>query len=281
MMASSQHRVQEYEEYLSRTKRFSLRELLAMKGDFQRPLSRTAVRKIVNEWNIDLWDMPVVGQLQDGTFVLNEGQHRVHAAVTVLGIDTEVECRVVPTDMPGRLFSELNTAKRRVKALDILLADATDENSDAAAILELIRERGFDVSRGVSSRIIGSARMLRDLYRIDSRALSEALIIIDGVMKLRNDEAGWTHGNVIATMHIISRVCTYNRAEMIKRLAQGNAKLAVPYAYTDVARNIDSVLAIYNRGRHDKNRIDALTAFQKHRDLMTQSRFGSTPSTAS
>jgi hypothetical protein len=275
MTTSNQQAAQdEYARYRERIQEFTVSELLAMKAKFQRQLNFVAVRKIVREWNIDLWEMPVVGELPDGTHVLSEGQHRSHAAARVLGLDAKIQCRVVYTTQPGKLFSDLNTAKRRVGAIDIFLADASDGDSDAAVVQALARSHGFEVAKsGKGSRNIQGAGTMMNLYRIDGVTLGTVLSIIDGVMKLRDEESGWVRGNVLTSVHVFVRVTqSYKQQDLVSRLARGNSQLAAPYPASDVLRNLQVITDIYNRGRREENRVDISESWWRYQQLVSHSK---------
>ena len=275
MAESTSQRVarEEYEQYQERRAKFTVRQLLDMRSNFQRPKSQAQVRKIIREWDINLWEMPVVGQLPDGSYVLNEGQHRTYAAQVVLGDDAEIECRLVATDHPGKLFVELGQSKRRIQALDIFRAQAADGNTDAAKALALVRSFGFDVDRGNHAFNIKSAGMLIQLYRSNEAVLGQVLSILGEVIRLRNNEPGWVKGNVLATLHVALRFAKMDHRELAKRLARGNPSVAVPHGTNDLTRNVLSVVQLYNYGRREENRIDLLDIQKKMQESQQRTAF--------
>jgi hypothetical protein len=258
---------QEYEKYLMRTAKFTVRELLDMAehSTFQRPLSRLYVRDIVRRWDINLWEMPVVGQLPDGTHVLNEGQHRVNAAAIVFGEDAEIECRVIETSNPGHLFAELNTAKKHVQALDIFLAESDNPDSLPAKVTQLAKSHGFEIDRGQAAYAIKSVASFVKAYEADADALAKTLQIIHEVIRARDNERGWTRGNVIATIFTFIRLVKCDHKDLAKRLARGNSSVAVPHGMNELTENLISVGKIYNKGRTADKRVDILEAIQKER----------------
>src|SRR5277367_6682938 len=108
------------------TWQFKASDLMLMTADFQRPLDKARVAKIVRQWDIRLFEQPTVFILPDDTCVLGEGQHRTAAFVDKLGGDVYITCRVVPTDRPGALFVAISGSKRRVEQIHVFRALVAD-----------------------------------------------------------------------------------------------------------------------------------------------------------
>lgn len=248
----------DYEKFMTQTINLSISTLRTMRASFQRPLSRQAVSKIVANWNPTLWEMPVVCRVDDGSLVLVEGQHRIEAAAQVLGDSYDVECRLASGINPAELFIAINESKRRIQPIEKFTALVEAKDSDAVSILNIAQFHGFDVRKSNTAWSINAADVMFRAYRGDYRALTLALEAIAGVIKKRNDDRGWSRGNVILAVWYFIRVAAgASIPNFIESVSRVPAIIAVPYHTNEFRRNVDELISLYNKNRHQKNRVEA------------------------
>ena len=247
-----------YEKYMTRTARFTAGALRDMRAGFQRPLNATRVSKIVNRWDPNLWEMPVVCLRDDGSYVLVEGQHRVHAAAQVLGDSYEVECRVATNVDPALLFIALSEAKRPIQPIEKLTAMIEAEDPDALGLQRLAQFHGFEVRKGNAPMTLSAANIMLRAYRTDHIALNDAFEALAGVIKRRNNEHGWSRGSVVYAFWFFMRVTTnYDVARFVDSVSRVSSIIAVPYHTNEFRRNVIELVTLYNKGRHRKNHVEA------------------------
>ena len=247
-----------YEQYMTRTARFTVGTLRDMHAGFQRPLSMVRVSKIVNRWDPNLWEMPVVCLCDDGSYVLVEGQHRIHAAAEVLGDSYEVECRVATGVDPALLFIALSEAKRPIQPIEKLTAMIEAEDSDAIGLQRLAQFHGFEVKKGNAPTTLSAANIMLRAYRTDRVALNDAFEALAGIIKRRNNEHGWSRGSVVYAFWYFMRVATnYDVTKFVDSISRVSPVIAVPYHTNEFRRNVIELVTLYNKGRHRKNHIEA------------------------
>jgi hypothetical protein len=239
------------------TWQFTASALMHMKADFQRPLDMKRVLRIVKQWDIRLFEQPTVFILPDDTCVLGEGQHRVAAFAEKVGDNGLITCRVVPTDRPGALFVAISGSKRRVEQIHVFKALVADGEPAAVGARNLAETHGFAISNAGNSNSIGASKTMLDLYDADHKSLDTALAVIAAVMAERGDEdRGWLKSNVLKTVWYVIRNFDVDRKSLIRRMAKKSADTLVPYAVNDLRRNSEELIAAYNRGRREENRLD-------------------------
>lgn len=245
-----------FTSHLSKTQRFKLGGLLELRAEFQRPLDGGRVSKIVREWDPDVWDMPVVNVHPDTMEItLVEGMHRVAAAVRVLGPDAMVECRITNVREPALLFVAINTAKRRVSALDVFRALVDAGDVTAMSITALAAKYNFKIAHGSEARTIGAARVLQSLYEMDELALSKALETASALITRHNNERGWVNAGMLNALTWFYRLTDVQPKELIPRLDKYSPYAVVTHAVYDMLNVVD-IAAIHNKGRHERNHVD-------------------------
>jgi hypothetical protein len=238
------------------TWQFKASDLMLMKAEFQRPVDRGRVAKIVRQWDIRLFEQPTVFILPDDTCVLGEGQHRVAAFVEKMGGDIFVTCRVITTDRPGMMFVTMSGSKRRVEQIHVFKALVADGEPNAVGAKNTAEKHGFTISNAGSTHSIAAAKTLVDLYAMDRKALDAALFVIAIVMTKRGDEdRGWLKSSVIKTVWHVVRNFDVDLRSLANKMAKKSADTLVPYSVNDLRRNAEELIGAYNSGRRDHNRL--------------------------
>jgi hypothetical protein len=249
----------QYEEYMADRQMFTAGELVVMTADYQRPLMRSRVLKIANNWDINLWDAPVVNiHPLTGKKTLAEGQHRVSAAEIVLGDDAMIECRITRVTDPGRLFAAINTSKLRVSRLEIFRAFVDAGDTDAVGLDRMIRSHGLVPGHGVQPNLVTAIKGAETMYRMDRIALDQAFTVITKIMKKRgNNEYGWTNGNVVNAIWWFIRMTDCDLSSLVDKLARLLPYDAVRYNVNALTANLDHLAEIYNKSRRNEDlRVD-------------------------
>ncbi len=256
---------------MTRTVRFTVGALREMRAGFQRPLSANRVSRIVNRWDPNLWEMPVVCFCDDGSYVLVEGQHRIHAAAEVLGDSYEVECRVAIGVDPATLFVALSEAKRPIQPIEKLTAMIEAEDPDALGLLRLAQFHGFEVKKSSAPTTLSAANIMLRAYRSDHVALNDAFEALAGIIKRRNNEHGWSRGSVVYAFWYFMRVtANYDVTKFVDSVSRVPPVIAVPYHTNEFRRNVIELMAIYNKGRRQKNHVEADWSRVKNEALCTR-----------
>jgi hypothetical protein len=238
------------------TWQFKASDLIEMKADFQRPINRGTVAKIVKEWDIRLFEQPTVFILPDDTCVLGEGQHRVRAFAEKVGPNELVTSRVVPTDRPGALFVAISQSKRRVEQIHVFNAAVADGEPNVVGAKAMAEKYGFNVSNHGGPRGISAVVALLNAHATDPGATDKTLYALSKIITTRGDELGWTKANVIRAMWYTIRNYDVNVDKLVRKVSKRNPDAAVPYTVNDARRNVAEIVALYNSGLREAGRID-------------------------
>lgn len=239
-------------------KMFRISELQRMKPSFQRTLNKTHVNEIVRDWQVHRFDDPVVCVCSDGTHLLDDGQHRVEAAALKLGVDAELLCRVVHTDLPGSEFVALNSARRGVTAYWKHAALLSDGDTTALAIDTLLRKHGFSINHGSGPFYVNAVNTVYNLHERDSASLDRAFSILAEIIKKRDGETGWVKANVIQAVWYVVKNYECTNAQMVRGLAKITPERAAPHNQNDPARNAGDIIVAYNKQLPEHRRISVM-----------------------
>jgi hypothetical protein len=242
--------------FVTQVKQFRLGGLRDLKSPFQRPLDYNRVKRIVDNWDNDLWKMPVVN-VHPATveMTLVDGQHGVNAACLRFGESALVDCRVTHVTHPGKLFIAVNTSSRRVSALDIFraLVDAGDVAATGTAALA--EKHGFQVKHGSEARLINAAKILQLMHDLDSVALGKALETASALVTMHNNERGWANASVLHALTWFYRTTSVAPKDLIPRLDKYSPYSVIRHPVYDMMNVLD-IAGIYNKGRHARNHVN-------------------------
>jgi hypothetical protein len=248
---------QEYLNSLTSGRRmFLVSELKEMKPTFQRTLNRSQVKTIIREWQTWRFDDPVVCVCSDGTMLLDDGQHRIEAAIEKLGPDAEILCRLAYTDLPGEEFVKLNTSRRGVTAYWKYVAQLSDGDDVAVGIVKLAESHGLSINHGSGCYNISAVNTVIALYKRDAMALDRTLNILTQVINIRENEVGWLKANVIQAVWYV--ICNYDCRDitMIRGLAKTTPDRVAPHSANDMSRNAGDVIIAYNKNQRNHLRLN-------------------------
>lgn len=135
--------------------------------DYQRPLDRGAVQRIISDFDADAFGLPFILEDSTGSLWAIDGQTRIAAVVEMYGPETEIECEIVSNMTLARaaqLFRKRNNS-RQVTSLDKFLAGVTAGDPECVAINEVVRSVGLTVARS-GGDAVGVVRVVTALKKV-------------------------------------------------------------------------------------------------------------------
>lgn len=229
-----------------------VRDLLEMKSDFQRPLSKSRVKQLVAEWDDALFEPPTVAETPWGNTCLVEGQHRSHAFAGKYGEDAKVTVRVIKTSVPGSVFIRLSRGKKAIQPAVVFRAQLADRDPVAEGAYMTVLNHGFDIASAQDARVLNGVRALYDLHQANPVALDRALGVVEKIMDIRGGDRseGWQRGNCFSALHyIISKVPEVDDRRLILVLSKITGYKAAPFNANQYRKNAEIILGEYNRNK--------------------------------
>ena len=121
---------------------------LKIDSTYQREASHSRVKKIVDNFNMDLFNSPKVSHRSDGFYYVFDGQHSMLAHQKVFGDDEPINCKVyegLTYNEEIELFVQQNGFSRVVSTKDKLKAEFNDPNSDVRNMINAARIAGVKI----------------------------------------------------------------------------------------------------------------------------------------
>ena len=125
-----------------------LPEKLKTDPTYQRMVSQSRVKKIVDNFNMDLFNPPKVSHRADGYYYIFDGQHSVVSHKTQFGDNTPILCKVyegLTYEEEIELFVQQNGVSQDVSTRDKLKAQYNDPNSDVRKMVEAAKKAGITI----------------------------------------------------------------------------------------------------------------------------------------
>ena len=122
---------------------------------YQKGLKEKFVQRLVDNWNDQLADVPLVS-IRDGAMFVVDGQHRITAASRI-GIES-IPCRIVRNltyEQEASLFIKANTEKKKVAGAELTFAMIESGNAQALAFKKLYETSGYRLSRTKRAKGVG------------------------------------------------------------------------------------------------------------------------------
>jgi len=200
-------------------------QLAALEVDhrYQRDINEKLVKVIVDNFNVLLCQPLYVGQRDDGTYWLIDGQQR-HAALTKLG-KRSWDATIVRTnaEQEALLFVDLNRWRKQVGLIDRFKARLFIREDSATQINEMVTAHGFHISPNPT--VYGFACIARLSNFHDSGILEEVL----DVLKAWEGDEGVTDDLVVGGVGMVIRRALSNREDKehfsLRRLIQVAEKI--------------------------------------------------------
>lgn len=212
--------------------------ILATDG-YQRDLSKAAVAKIADDFDIRLFDPPLVARMPNGEMLVLDGNHRQTGWKNLVGLGTvkdEVVCRVVHVKdkrEAADLFIKVNKRRRNLMPFDFWRAACIRGDKDALDIKAAAIDAGVPIERRKrfksGTSITGVSHLMRiwALTKDDSLLrLTLDILVSAWPESLYGGDKYRTHGFLVEGLaEAIVEVQTspglrWNHKQAIKRLAK-------------------------------------------------------------
>lgn len=140
---------------------------------YQRPLDLARIQKYAETFDPSRLEIIDVAFLDDGTYEVVDGQHRVEL-VKLVGYTEPLLCKItigLSYEQRAQRFVDLNKERKRPSALDVFWA--RHEAGDAAArdIRSIVESEGFRIARSASSTngraVLSAIGVVENAYRRD------------------------------------------------------------------------------------------------------------------
>ena len=144
---------------------------LKVDSTYQRNIDPNWVKKIVDNFNMDLFNAPKVSKRNDGFFYIFDGQNSMVAHKRVFGDDRPINCKVyegLTYSEEVELFVQQNGFSRAVNTNDKLKAKYNDPKSDVRDMVNAARIAGvrIDFVNGDSQNHISASGTAYSIWKI-------------------------------------------------------------------------------------------------------------------
>ena len=175
--------------------------ILQQGAGYQRPIDKDRVDMFVSNFDPAHLMIIDVALLDDGTFEVIDGQHRIEAAKLV-GYNEPLLCHInygLSYEERAKRFVVLNTTPRKPSELDLFWANVEAGSAAECNVLRIVRDSGYDIYR--PSHPGGSPRSALQCVGSLSRAyLGGDEFVLSQTLRCMHD-AGW-HGSDIKSSQV-------------------------------------------------------------------------------
>lgn len=239
--------------------------------DFQRPILDSQVNKIVNNWDIEQFTYPSVGEVQDGRLIVWDGQHRVSAVKRKFGDDALIDVYYVKDTFENlaRKFAKQDEARRAVSTVDKFNANVVGKEKEYLDIKDSLDKFGLVIGTGNPANHIAAANVIRKAYNELGVVNFERMI---NIMQqgFTGSKDIWGAQTLKGMIELFKEYQDYNidDAVMIKQLQTINLtetlqKAKVYNPRNSVAGFVWHIAMVYNKKKAGKNRLDTDRVLKK------------------